>query len=216
MSIRIDQLSLGWLQTNCYILGNPQTRQAILIDPADQADVILNKLAERDYTVALILATHTHFDHILASKAVKAATGAPFRLHQEGVAQLRGMAQLAGMFGIPVPEAAAEPDSFIEDGEIIEAAGFSLEARYTPGHSPGHLTFVLHANQVAFVGDCIFKFGVGAINLPGADVMQLKHSIEQNILTLPDDYTLLSGHGPRTTIAAVQAENPVLAELLAL
>jgi len=212
MSIQILQLPLGMLQTNCFIAHNGT--EAIIIDPSDQAPVILEQIEKYNLTVKYILATHTHFDHVLASYAVKAATKAPFWLHEEGVEQLNRSPKSAERYGIPTNDPPAEPDAFINHQQIITWAGGELEARYTPGHSVGHLIFVWHAEKIAFVGDCVFRSGIGRTDLPGGNTLRLKQSIEEEILTLPDDYTLLTGHGPQTTIGMEKVSNPYIAQLL--
>jgi glyoxylase-like metal-dependent hydrolase (beta-lactamase superfamily II) len=214
MTIQIDQLPLGMIQTNCYIVGETDTGDAIIIDPAAEGDRILAHVQERGYTIKEILVTHTHFDHIIAGHAVKAGTGAPFRLHKDGLPQLKSLPQQMAAFGFPMSDPPAEPDGFIEHGDIIEVGAMRLEARFTPGHSPGHLTFVMSEHKIAFVGDCIFRDGFGRTDLPGADAATLKKSIVEEILTLPDDFTLLSGHGPQTTVGREKSESAMLAQLL--
>lgn len=214
MPIQIDMLTLGLVQTNCYLISQPETGEGLVIDPADNADAILRQAEERGVTIGLILATHTHFDHILASYALKEATGAPFWLHEEGVPQLQQMVARARFFGLDLRDPAAEPDDFITHGQVIEAVGLRLEARYTPGHSPGHLIFVSHEEQIAFVGDCIFRDGIGRADLPDSDTLTLKNSIVEQILPLPDEMRLLSGHGPVTTLGRERINNFSLSQLL--
>jgi glyoxylase-like metal-dependent hydrolase (beta-lactamase superfamily II) len=205
MPLQIDQLSLGMLQTNCYLLGDSETREALLIDPSDEAEIILAKIAERGYTVRQILATHAHFDHILASYPVKVALGAPFHLHADEVWQLKNMEQLARMFGIPVQHPPAEHDGLISHGEIIQVGAIRLEARFTPGHSPGHLAFRLLGAGIIFGGDCLFMGGIGRTDLPGGDANRLAQSLREEFLSLPDETIVLPGHGPQTTIGRERA-----------
>jgi glyoxylase-like metal-dependent hydrolase (beta-lactamase superfamily II) len=214
MSIQIDQLPLGAIQTNCYIVGDSQSNEAIIIDPAADPRQIMAVVQERSYSVKLILATHTHWDHVLASYPIKESTGAPFRLHAEGLPQHQMLMQRAAYWNVPSPYPPAEVDSFIEHGEIITLGRMHLEARYTPGHSPGHLTFVMHREKVAFVGDCVFKDGFGRTDFPGCSAEALRQSILEQILTLPEDYLLLSGHGERTTVGREKNESAALAYFL--
>jgi len=216
MRIQIGQIPLGALQTNCYLLGDTETKEAIIIDPAADGARIMEHVALQGYTVRLILATHTHFDHVLASHHVKAASGAPFWLHAEGLEQLQAMQSRAQLFGIPADDPPATPDHFIADKEIIEIGAMRLEARYTPGHSPGHLIFVMHAEQVAFVGDCVFYGGIGRTDLPGGSAARLRQSIEEEILPLDDAFTLCTGHGGVTSLGRERRENMFLADLLQL
>jgi len=208
MSLNIVQMPLGALQTNAYLLTDSASRQAVLIDPSSNAPVLLAEIEKSGCQLVKILATHTHFDHILASGGVKEATGASFWLHEEGLPQYRAAHQRAALFGIPAEGALAEPDGFIAHGEQITVGGITLEARYTPGHSLGHLVFVLASHEVVFVGDCLFYDGIGRTDLPDGNICRLKQSIFEQILTLPDTFQVLSGHGPATTIGREKAHNP--------
>lgn len=212
MSLHIHQLPLGPLHTNCYIVGDSETKDAVIIDPADNAPAILKQVS--DYNVHEILLTHAHFDHVIASKPVKDALKVPMRCHKNEVEQLRAMPQRVKMFGIPAPDAAAEPDSFLEHGDLLQFGTLRFEVRFTPGHSPGHVIFVMQEHGVALVGDCIFNNGIGRTDLPGADTATLKKSISEQILTLGDDFMLCPGHGPTTTVGQEKANSIYLAELL--
>src|SRR5262245_2227507 len=130
MTIQIDMLPLGMVQTNCYIVGDSETLDAIIIDPSAEAEVILEQVKERGYTIRQIIATHAHFDHVLASRPVKGTTGAPFYTHAYSVDKLKAAQQRAGLFGIQVDEPAAEPDGFIQHGDVIEVGAIRLEARF--------------------------------------------------------------------------------------
>lgn len=214
MSLRISQLPLGALQTNCYIVGDSESRDAVIIDPAADAEVILQKVTEHDYHVHEILITHAHFDHVIASKPVKDALNVPLRIHENEVTQLREMAQRARLFGIQILDEAATPDGFLEHGDKLQLGLLRFEVRFTPGHSPGHITFVMPEYKVAFVGDCIFNNGIGRTDLPGADTATLKKSIVEQILTLGDDFMLCPGHGPTTTVSREKTHSIDLAHLI--
>lgn len=214
MALRISQLPLGALQTNCYIVGDSESRDAVIIDPAADAEVILEKVTEHDYHVHEILITHAHFDHVIASKPVKDALNVPLRIHENEVTQLREMAQRARLFGIQVPGEAATPDGFLEHGDELQLGLLRFEVRFTPGHSPGHVIFVMPEYKVAFVGDCIFNNGIGRTDLPGADTATLKKSIVEQILTLGDDFMLCPGHGPTTTVSREKTHSIDLAHLI--
>lgn len=214
MALRISQLPLGALQTNCYIVGDSESRDAVIIDPAADAEVILEKVTEHDYHVHEILITHAHFDHVIASKPVKDALNVPLRIHENEVTQLREMAQRARLFGIQVPDEAATPDGFLEHGDELQLGLLRFEVRFTPGHSPGHVIFVMPEYKVAFVGDCIFNNGIGRTDLPGADTATLKKSIVEQILTLGDDFMLCPGHGPTTTVSREKTHSIDLAHLI--
>lgn len=207
MSITIKGLPLGKLQTNCYIVLDDESHEAIIIDPSDEGPRIL--AAVEGYTVREILLTHAHFDHVLASGPVKEATQAPLRVHSADVAQLDHAPQIASMYGISAP-ASAKHDKLLQEGDTIVVGTIKLETIYTPGHSPGHVCFILHSEQVVFCGDCIFQGSIGRTDLPGANHAELMQSIAEKILPIGDDFALLPGHGPTTTIGTERQHNPFL------
>ncbi|MCQ3930396.1 MAG: MBL fold metallo-hydrolase [Chloroflexi bacterium] len=209
MPIKIHLLPLGALQTNCYIVADTDTHEAVIIDPSDEAPKILEVVQREGYGVREILATHAHFDHVLASKPVKDATQAPFRLHAADVPQLQHAQQIATMYGITAPESATH-DGIVDEGTVIEVGSIRLETYFTPGHSPGHVSYVLRSEQVVFSGDCLFAGGIGRTDLPGGDYPALMHSIFDKLVVLGDEYTVCSGHGPTTTIGEERQSNPFL------
>jgi len=211
MTIEIRGLTLGLAQTNSYLIGDTETNEAVLIDPVDRADVLKERADEAGWTIKLILATHGHFDHILASKELKELTGAPFYIHHQGVDWLEQLPQQGIMFtGKPFPEA-AEPDRLLTDEpETIEVGAIKLETLYTPGHSPDHLAFFMPEHDLLFGGDCLFYGSIGRTDLPGADAETLIKSITQKMLPLGDDVRLLPGHMQPTTLGHERKTNPFL------
>ena len=207
MTISIKGLALGRLQTNCYIVLDEETKAAVIIDPSDESDRILAVVD--GYTVREILLTHAHFDHVLASGAVKEATKAPVRVHAADVPQLEHAPQIARMYGIRAADS-AKHDHLLNEGDVITVDGIVLETVYTPGHSPGHVVFVMRSEKAVFCGDCVFNSSIGRTDLPGGNYQELMNSIFDKILPIGDDFALLPGHGPTTTIAAEKANNPYL------
>jgi hydroxyacylglutathione hydrolase len=208
--ILIEMIPVGALQVNCYILGCETTHQAIVIDPGDEAEAILASLTERGLTLTSILATHAHFDHLLACRELQERTGAPFYLHPADrplVATLRRtcMAWLGYDPG-PTPDITGD----LTPGETVRAGGIALEVRHTPGHSPGSVTLVDRAGRHAFTGDALFAGSIGRTDLPGGNMRTLLDAIRAQILSLPDDYAVLSGHGPASTVGDERASNPFL------
>jgi glyoxylase-like metal-dependent hydrolase (beta-lactamase superfamily II) len=208
----VTVLPVGALQVNCYVLGCERTRLGIVIDPGDQAADILRALKRHDLRLDRILATHGHFDHLMACREVHEATGAPFYIHSGDrplvtVMRRSSMAWLGYDPGDP-PEIAGD----LLPGEIVQVGDVSLEVRHTPGHSPGGVTLVDHAGQRAFTGDALFAGSIGRTDLPGGDMDTLLASIQAQILSLPDDYAVLSGHGPATTVGVERRSNPFLVE----
>ena len=211
MTINIKYVTLGIAATNAYLIGDEDTHEAILIDPVDQAELLKEMADEAGWTIKLILATHAHFDHVLASKALKEITGAPFYIHSEAAGYLEGLPETGLRFvGSKFPEAAA-PDRLLTTApETIELGAIKLETLYTPGHAPGHLAFYLRDHDVVFSGDSLFQGTVGRTDLPGGNHALLIQMIREKLLTLPDETTVLPGHGDATTIGQERKTNPFL------
>lgn len=209
--VEILTLALGVVETNAYIIGDHASGQAILIDPVDDAPQLIKAAADAGFEIGLILATHAHFDHVLASAQIKELTHAPFVLHAKAAPMLRDLpAQGRMFFGTPFPPA-AEPDRLITDeSEIIELGAIRLQPLYTPGHAPGHLAFYMPAVKIVFSGDALFAGSIGRTDLPGGSLDVLFNSIVRKLLTLDDDVRVLPGHGDPTTIGTERRENPYL------
>jgi len=206
----IHHLVVGYLQTNCFILIDPARRDAWIIDPGGNAGDILGLLASENARAARIINTHAHFDHILAVPDIQDATAATFHLHRADQPVLDYAPQavkawLGWDWGPPPPV-----DSYLEHGDILTLGNMQLEVRHVPGHSPGSVIFVDHAGKRVWVGDTIFREGVGRTDLPGGNHTQLIRAINEQILTLPDDFTLYPGHGPFTTVGHERRHNPFI------
>lgn len=208
MSLIIRALCLGPVQTNCYVVGCSSTRRGVVIDPADEAQSILRVVRDEKLAIGAVLVTHAHFDHIMAAGEVVAATGAPIALHRADLPLYRqgGGAALFGMDPSEVPE----PGLWLEEGGRITLGSHTLEVLFTPGHSPGHVSFYDAGSGVIFDGDVLFAGSIGRTDLPGADHQTLLASIRAKIASLPGATRLFPGHGPPTTIAEELATNPWL------
>ncbi|MGQ9887577.1 MAG: MBL fold metallo-hydrolase [Aggregatilineales bacterium] len=216
MTIEIKTLTLGIAATNCYIVADTESGQALVIDPVDQAGLILETAQAPGWTIELILATHGHFDHVLASKPLKDITGAPFYIHSSDLFFLSSLPQQGMMFiGRPFPEAAV-PDRLLSDTtEIIELGAIKLETIYTPGHAPGHVSFYMRQQQIVFSGDCLFSGSIGRTDLPGADYNTLMRTILDRLLPLGDNVRVLPGHMQPTTLGVERLTNPYILEYTA-
>lgn len=211
MSVDILMMTLGMAQTNAYLVADTATGRAVLIDPVDDANLILDLAAERGWQISLILATHAHFDHVLAAKAIKDATGAPFVVHQGAVPWLERLPEQGMLFGLGRLPAAPPPDRLLgDDPEEIVLDAIRLKTLYTPGHADGHVAFYLMDHGVVFSGDTLFQGSIGRTDLPGGNYERLLRSIETQLLSLPDETRVLSGHGNPTTIGAERRTNPFL------
>lgn len=211
MSLEIVRFELGAVQTNAYLVADTTTKRAVLIDPVDDAPRLVQAAESRGWTIALILATHAHFDHVLASRDLKAATNAPFYIHADCVPWLQALPSQGLYFGLGTFPSAAEPDRLLSsETEVVELDGIRLETLYTPGHAPGHLAFFLRSEDVVFSGDALFAGSIGRTDLPGGDYPLLMRSIFDKLIPLGDDVRVLSGHGPATTIGRERRVNPFL------
>ncbi|MEZ4621749.1 MAG: MBL fold metallo-hydrolase [Caldilineaceae bacterium] len=201
-------LTVGLLQENCYIVGCEKTHRGVIIDPGDNARGILRQVQQMGLTIEKIINTHAHFDHVLAVNAVKAATGASFYLHPADLPVLRDVPDRVQLWLDSEVDPIDEPDDFLADGQEIIVGEEVLEVRFTPGHAPGHVVFVHHATEQVFAGDTLFQGSIGRYDLPLADGPTLLRSIREQLLTLPDSYTVHPGHGPATTIGHERQTNP--------
>jgi hydroxyacylglutathione hydrolase len=216
MTIEIKMLTLGAVATNCYVVGDTESKQAIVIDPVDHAGIILKAVENAEWTIKLIVATHAHFDHILASAALKESTDAPFYIHKDSLPLLESLPQQGMMFfGKRFPEAATVDRWLTTDSETLSVGAIRLETLYTPGHAPGHIAFHMPEHNVVFAGDCLFEGSIGRTDLPGGDYARLMMSIFDVLLPLGDETIVLSGHGGQTTIGNERRRNPWLLEYAA-
>jgi hydroxyacylglutathione hydrolase len=202
------RLVVGPLQVNCFIVADEKTREAVVIDPGDDAADILKMIKDKDLKVKYIVNTHGHFDHIGANKAVKEATGAEILIHEADAPVMAHAAQQSMSFGMR-PVSSPLADRFVKHGDVIAAGEIALKVVHTPGHSPGGICLL--EQGVAFTGDTLFAGSIGRTDLPpGGDLKTLLRSIKKNLLTLPDDTKVFSGHGPASTIGDERRENPFL------
>lgn len=211
MPIEVLSLTLGAFATNAYLLADRATKNAVLIDPVDSAPIILNAAAERGWRIRLMIATHAHLDHVMASKAIKDDLGIPFYVHEECLPWLADLPAQAKMFGLGDTPAAAEPDRLLSSAsEVIELDAIRLRTLYTPGHAPGHLSLLQEDQNVLFSGDTLFAGSIGRTDLPGGDYSLLMRSIFDKLMTLDDAVHVLPGHMGATTIGRERVTNPFL------
>ena len=204
----IESITVGLLHVNCYVLGCEVTRAGVIIDPGDDPRAILRAVHKHELQIEKILATHAHFDHVMALDAVRAMTGAPFYMHRDDLPNFHDVPERAQLWLDWEVEPMDEPDGFLEHGEIITFGQEELEVRFTPGHAPGHVSFVHHKGNQVFAGDTLFNGSIGRFDLPGADGPTLLRSIRAQLLSLPDNFTVYPGHGPETTVGAERQLTP--------
>ena len=190
--------------TNCYVLK--KNGEAIIVDPGEGTPQL--KAAVADSRVTMIFNTHCHCDHCGGNAEMVEHTGAPLVLHKEELPLLQALEQQGQMFGVAFPPS-PDPDRFIVDGDEITVGDETLKIFHTPGHSPGHV--VLAGDGFVIGGDVLFAGSIGRTDLWGGDFETLIHSIKTKLMTLPDDTTVYSGHGPTTSIGQERATNPFIA-----
>ncbi len=201
----IEYMPVGPIMANCYIVGCEKTGLAAVIDPGDDADKILLKLAELKLKVKYIINTHGHFDHVGANRKIKEATGAELLIHDQDAPMLAHLPQAAASFGLRC-DSSPPPDRTIADGDEITFGEITLKVIHTPGHSLGGIS--LHAGNCLFVGDTLFSGSIGRTDFPGGSFDTLKNSIRKKLFPLGDDVRVFTGHGPETTIGREKKFNP--------
>ncbi len=197
----------GQFAENCYLVVAP-TGQAVLIDPGETWETFLRGVDAAHARLTGIWLTHAHLDHILGVGEVFAATNAPIYLHPADLALYRNLPQQGLWFGLRLPRP-PEPHFELAHGDRLRVGDAEFEVRHTPGHSPGGVSFV--GGGVVFCGDALFAGSIGRTDLPGGEYATLIRSIREQLLSLPEDTRVLSGHGPETTVAQEQLTNPFLA-----
>jgi glyoxylase-like metal-dependent hydrolase (beta-lactamase superfamily II) len=206
--LEIVPFTLGPVQTNAYLVADSETRDAAVIDPAWDGEIILAKAQKRGWRIAHLWYTHAHFDHIGGAGAIADALNPlPLvALHPDDHVLWRaeGGAPLFGFHIDPGPE----PTIDLFQGQMMNLGNVKFEVRFTPGHTKGHCVFYVAESKVCFCGDLIFSGSVGRTDLPGGDWDTLENSIRSEIFTLPDETRLLSGHGPETTVGEEKQFNP--------
>lgn len=207
----IETFPVGPLQCNCTILGDPETGEAIVIDPGDEALVVLKRLAAHGLKPKAILITHTHLDHVAGNHEVKAKTGAKVMLHEKDLPLYDNLKMQAQFIGMATP-IRAEVDEHIHQGDVIRfGASHSVEVLHTPGHTPGSCSFFVPGQDLLLSGDTLFSGSVGRTDLWGGDFDTEIRSIRERLLPLPDRTRVIAGHGPDTSILEERQSNPFLA-----
>ncbi|MGC4074997.1 MAG: MBL fold metallo-hydrolase [Nibricoccus sp.] len=211
--MKIHVMTAGMVQTNAYLLTAPELGEAVLIDaPQGVWSEVEEILKEEKCVLKELWLTHGHFDHIQGVAEIVAATGVKVFAYEADRQMMAEPEVVEARLGFPLGLKPVYPDGWFMVGEKRKAAGVEAEVRHVPGHCPGNVLFYFEGEGVAFVGDAIFAGSVGRTDFEGGSFPVLERSIRERIYTLPDSTVLLSGHGPKTTVAAERRSNPYVRE----
>lgn len=220
-------LPVGMLQCNCHIVGDPQTREAIVIDPGDDAARILQVIERHHLKVTAIVVTHTHIDHVVGLRRLQEATGAPVYVHGDDLGLYRLLEQQAAWLGWKTPEP-ARIDQLVREGDVIRWGRYQGQILHTPGHTQGSICLYMPSDVPAtqdeggqakaaksgtgqlFAGDTLFAGSIGRTDLWGGSFEEIINSLMGKVLALPDSTIVYPGHGEATTIGRERATNPFL------
>jgi hydroxyacylglutathione hydrolase len=205
--VAVRGFTAGVFAENTYLVACARTGAGILVDPGAAAGEALAEAGRLGITIERIVLTHAHVDHVEGLAEAKAATGAPVHLHPADEELYRNAPLQAQWFGLrmdPLPPV----DEALEEGGVVRFGECALAVRFTPGHAPGHV--ILVGDGVALVGDVVFSGSIGRTDLPGGDLATLMRSIRTQVLTLPDETVLHTGHGPDTTVGHERVSNPFI------
>lgn len=211
-------LPVGMLQCNCSIIGDPETREALVVDPGDEAGRILQILAKHALTVKAIVSTHAHIDHIGGLRKMQQATGAPVLMHGDDMELYRHLDIQAAWIGMRTPDPVSI-DTLLREGDTLRWGRFEANVFHTPGHTPGSISLYLAPKKEGnagvdagklLAGDTLFAGSIGRTDLPGGSLEKILRSIHQKLLILPDETIVYPGHGAVTTIGQERAANPFL------
>lgn len=204
-NLKINTLVLGMVQTNCYIVSNSETKEAIVFDPADNADRIEKYLKANDLVCIAILLTHGHFDHIMAAQELKELTHAEIHAHK-AEAELLSNPRLNASYHIR-KECSFVPDVLLEDGQVLKLAGFAVKVLHTPGHTAGGACYYFTGHLILFSGDTLFREDIGRSDLPSGNGRKLVEAIQNKLMILEDQVEVYPGHGEATTIGYERDNN---------
>ncbi len=206
--MKIVQIPNGQFVENCYLVTDEASRECVVIDPGEEAGLILRRITEAGVRTVAIWVTHAHLDHVMGVPRLRRETGAPIYLHPADRELYDHVIQQGLAFGIRV-ESLPPPDREFVPGETVRVGTVGFTVRHAPGHSPGSVCLV--GDGVVFTGDVLFAGSIGRTDLPGADFDTLIRSIERELLVLPDSTMVYSGHGPETTVGRERGTNPFVA-----
>ncbi len=209
--ICLEVFPIGALQMNCSIVSNPETKEAVIIDPGNDSAAVLRLIKMKGLKVLELLHTHAHFDHIGQSSDVQIVTEAPMALHEDDLFMYETLHKQAARFMEPVSPILSPITHLLKDGEILKYGNFlTFKVLHTPGHSPGGISFYTEDMRVpvVFTGDALFHGAIGRTDLMGGNTEVLLNSVRTKIFTLPEDAVVIPGHEEETTVGEEKRSNP--------
>lgn len=208
MNLEIKMMVLGPCQTNCFFLINEDTKEVLIVDPADRAQRIIDWIKSEQLKPVAILLTHGHFDHIMGIEGIKKEYGIPVYASQDEVDVLaKPHINVSTMMGARI---SMEADILFKDGDVLELAGMKLKVIATPGHTIGSVCFYIEEEKMLISGDTLFEASVGRTDFPTGSSRQLVESIKTRLFILPDDTSVFPGHGGMTSIGYEKTHNPFI------
>jgi hydroxyacylglutathione hydrolase len=206
----IETFPVGWLECNCTILGDEETREAIVIDPGDDPAEILQRLEKHGLTAKQIICTHTHIDHVGAIFELQEHVQTPASIHKADLFLFEKLDVQAQWMGVPMPKRGVI-DRFVQDGAAVSCRGVEMGVIHTPGHTPGSISFHLAGDRnILFTGDTLFAQSIGRTDLWGGSHSEIITSIQKKLMMFDDDTLVIAGHGESTTIGHERRYNPFL------
>jgi glyoxylase-like metal-dependent hydrolase (beta-lactamase superfamily II) len=199
----VKRLAVGPIEANCFVVGDGDSRKAMVVDPGDEPDRIMDSLRADNLSVEYIVCTHAHFDHVGAVPDIKNETGAKLIVHEDEMDIYQGARDMAAFWGYDI-DPLPEPDLLVREGDEIRLGSLSFRVLHTPGHSPGGIC--LFGEGVVLTGDTLFAGAVGRTDFHGGNINKLKESVRR-LLALPPETRVLAGHGPDSTIGKERSEN---------
>lgn len=206
--MKIEHYVVGMVGTNCYFAVNEVTKECLIIDPGDNANMLADRITDGGYTPVAVLLTHGHFDHIMGVEGLRTRFGIPVYVHEDDVEMLERPELNAGaMIGASV---SIKADQTVKDGDLLNLAGMEIHVLHTPGHTPGGVCYYFPKEEVLFSGDTLFCESVGRTDLPGGSMSALIRSIREKVFKLPDLTIVYTGHGEPTRISDEKRGNPYI------
>jgi glyoxylase-like metal-dependent hydrolase (beta-lactamase superfamily II) len=202
----LRKMELGDFGSNCYLVGDEDTKEGMIIDPGDDGSSIMKQVKALGLSIKIIVLTHSHIDHVGGLADVKKATGAVIAIHENEAPFLLKQPRL--MEFMPPTPPSPPADRLLKDGDVIKVGKLKFKVLHTPGHTSGGICLL--GDGIVFTGDTLFNFSIGRADFPGSDYDQEMQSIRSKLMTLPDETRVYPGHGPATTIGTERKGNPFI------